>query len=661
MFCDFQPAEDGFQVCSRCYRQIRCSRPAKAQCAGSWLTPPQRRDQVCRHLGEVLRLDDCVGCTGHVQLKIYGCAHPQHAETTLRECRECPDFAGDAGLVDAQPFRVLLKQSYGLGDDVQFSIVLAHLRRLRPEWQVDVEAGNGRSTMYRDLCRRVFNSHDAAVRPVREEYDAVRSVPMIEPDECFFDSPASKPILLLRRLFKLQPIEELCRYQIAVDADDLARACACLARLAPPSGRMALIHYQGYTHRRIKNINEQHVVQLCRRLKAAGVAPIILDFDRTSALVREGVAVGIHGDDPLWGTGGIDASLIAALIRQVALFVGIDSGPGHCAGATDTPSLIYWGKGLHPLHFFDLADNVTHLVRAKHGDDLLGDRGVGLDYFRRRYQHCLYRDAGVMLPELALELLDGGRSPYTWQCDARVRRGGSCFSDSRMLRECTVDDEYQAERLPDDVAVVVDCGAHVGGFSLKAAHRWSAPRIVAVEANPANWELLAMNLGDSAEICRAALWYGDEPLELIDTVAGDSDTGATCVVPAGQPARDDWRQARGVGDYRRSRLVDRVTLEQVCARYGLDHIDVLKVDCEYDGWLAHASLDCLARIRFIVGEYHDRGRFVDLVRERLPAWRCELLRDGDPLGIFRLTNPDPWLPLPDLLSQETGSTGTGRG
>ena len=35
---------------------------------------------------------ECHGCRGKVRLKTYSCLHELHNETTLRECRRCPDY-----------------------------------------------------------------------------------------------------------------------------------------------------------------------------------------------------------------------------------------------------------------------------------------------------------------------------------------------------------------------------------------------------------------------------------------------------------------------------------------------------------------------------------------------------------------------------------------
>jgi hypothetical protein len=105
---------------------------------------------------------------------------------------------------------------------------------------------------------------------------------------------------------------------------------------------------------------------LCEAALSAGCTPLILKWDDRSPLPN-GRAIHCAGRGHwLWdGLGHADAARLAALIAQCRLMIGIDSGPLHLAGATDTPTLGVW-TGMHPIHFYDLAENVTHLVPADH-------------------------------------------------------------------------------------------------------------------------------------------------------------------------------------------------------------------------------------------------------------------------------------------------------
>lgn len=639
---------------------------------------PQRRG-VCRQLGAHVGLRECEGCAGHVRVKVYGCSHPAHVQTTLAECRDCADFVPLEAFAGAcGPRRRLgLRYDYGLGDAVQFAIVLQHLAHYYPDWQVDVVATNAHWSLFRGLCAATWNSHD--VQPDRGQYERFATVPMLEVEGCYHDAPSTKIVRNLREVFRLEPIESLCRYKIFPNPEDHARAETYLRALCSPlpaageaSGvrrfPVVLIHYQGFTHRAAKNIDEQTVGELCRAVRAGGWLPLILDLHAESQLVGRGEVLGIRGDDvTLWHPHGIQGAVITALIQRVALFVGIDSGPGHCAGATDTPSLIYWGKPLHPLHYYDVADNVTHLVRAQHADDVHPvNRDAGLAYFDSRYRYRMYRRAENMLPALALEMLAPlapcgrgvGGEGLTWNLDWRVRAAPDHFRwDTHVVRTCTIEDEYRLGELPDLLCPpraagegpgvrgprILDVGANVGAFAAAAGLRFERPRIACVEPSPLHWpalEATAQLVRERHEadvtLVRGALVSplpaaGEGPgvraaVRQHYELACDAEpgnTGATRVIPS-------------AGEGPGVRIVE---LAEILDELGWETAELLKLDCEGAelDLLERCDLATLARVRWIVGEYHDRERFLAAVRERLePAgWRLELI-DAAPRGIFRL-------------------------
>ncbi len=59
-----------------------------------WITNGSTAPRIdCRHLGTVTGTRDCPSCCrGSVKIKVYSCGHPNHSETTLNECRDCPDY-----------------------------------------------------------------------------------------------------------------------------------------------------------------------------------------------------------------------------------------------------------------------------------------------------------------------------------------------------------------------------------------------------------------------------------------------------------------------------------------------------------------------------------------------------------------------------------------
>jgi hypothetical protein len=76
---------------------------------------------------------------------------------------------------------------------------------------------------------------------------------------------------------------------------------------------------------------------------------------------------------------------------------------------------------------------------------------------------------------------------------------------------------------------------------------------------------------------------------------------------------------------------------------------VLKLDCERSEFSILHGTTMPDRIGVIVGEYHGKEAFMDLVKERFACWGFRILRDGDP-GTFWLVNPAA--PAPPLFALE---------
>ena len=54
---------------------------------------------------------------------------------------------------------MLIKFPHGLGDAVQFTVVLKHLAKAYADWAVDVVSKRGKHTAFRGLCRQIGRAH----------------------------------------------------------------------------------------------------------------------------------------------------------------------------------------------------------------------------------------------------------------------------------------------------------------------------------------------------------------------------------------------------------------------------------------------------------------------------------------------------------------------
>ena len=118
--------------------------------------------------------------------------------------------------------RVLIRFRHGLGDAVQLTVVLQHLRHYYPDWNIEVAAFPGKQTTYAGLCDRFFSLNGRLV--ATDQYDQVFDLDWEECATCFVDWPSTKAERCLTEIFSLTPIPKLCRYTIHPREEAVAKA-----------------------------------------------------------------------------------------------------------------------------------------------------------------------------------------------------------------------------------------------------------------------------------------------------------------------------------------------------------------------------------------------------------------------------------------------------
>lgn len=203
-----------------------------------------------------------------------------------------------------------------------------------------------------------------------------------------------------------------------------------------------------------------------------------------------------------------------------------------------------------------------------------------------------------------------------------VHGGQRGFWDVGIVHEL-IDNMLYHVPLKANVRSVVDVGAHVGLFTALLSRHCPQASFACVEPDPDNFELLRRNVGGFARTIQAACTYQPDPLFF--PTRQHPNTGGGGLTPtadreAGQP-------------------VQAITLEEIMASCNFGELDVLKLDCEGSEFDILQSAECLDRVKLIVGEYHDRERFVELrMGKFLKGWRCDMLNTAGPLGNFLLYN-----------------------
>ncbi len=550
---------------------------------------------------------------------------------------------------------VLIKFNHGLGDAVQLTCVLKHLAKYRPDWNVDVASLVGKHSAHTGICRRVLIQDRDRID--ESQYQQVFDLGWHENYSVTDDSPCTKVCNCLREVFGIKPDPDLLRYDIHVSPDSMRIAGEYLHRIC--NGRKigerypaVVIHYQGNTSAGKKNLAHEDVKLLCQELIRAGYMPVILDWDHRSPLPDQQTIFCPDADTrDLWhNTGTGDAERLAALISQCALMVGVDSGPLHVAGATDTPTLACW-IGHMPVQFFDLCPNVLHLVPENWRAIPPCHNPKAVRFFEKNYRFETFNGFRQALVHHALRML----GPLQERPDEGLEfcsgfwiRKNNFEQDLVIVQDVYSGDAYRTHLLSSNAGpqVIVDIGAHIGCFAKRWHEKNPEARIICVEACPENLPALRANVGDFAEIVPAACTYETEPMALLNAVRPDCEsTGGSVVVPRSELETSNLRQ-EGYKYWNDLRELPTVTLEQLRQRFGFDHIDVLKLDCEGSEYSILGHTPSLDRIRMIVGEYHGHSRWDSFRQERMQGWDYgHMLDGGESGGLFHYANP-VWPPQP---------------
>jgi ADP-heptose:LPS heptosyltransferase len=290
---------------------------------------------------------------------------------------------------------------------VQLSVVLKHLRKYRSDWMVDVRCGRGKHTALIGLCHRVY--HDQEPEST-ESYDETFDLGWWEHYGRFPNCPNSKVTNNMKEVFGLDWDESLGRYQVNVGTDALDRARGYYQSIGAKesNGRfnVLLFHTCGNTSPDKKNLFHWQGKALADFAIHAGRIPVIFDWDHRSPLPDDKTIFCPRsktkiGDRELWGEGwgSGDAEVIAALQTLAEAYIGIDSGPGKVASATETPTLICWMRH-HPIQFHDPAANTTHLVPSDHRRMTpCSDDNRIADFFEKHYRFRTYAGEHGMVSE----------------------------------------------------------------------------------------------------------------------------------------------------------------------------------------------------------------------------------------------------------------------
>jgi FkbM family methyltransferase len=525
--------------------------------------------------------------------------------------------------------KVLLTFNHGLGDACQFTVILRHLRKYRPDWTVDVWSLRGKHSAFHGLCRKSY--HDQEEFP-QEKYDRRFDIFWYENYYGYTDRPNSKITNCLAEVFGIPYDPALGRYQVQIssEAREIARNYLQSIGCQEIGQRFnaVLFHYEGNTSADKKNLSHEQITPMLATVLTAGYVPVILDWDCRSPL-PDGVRIfkpEVRIGD-IWGSFGTgDAERIAALIDASTAFVGIDSGPGKIASSTETPTLICWTR-MHPIQFHDPAPNTLHLVPKTHENISPANKKGVADYFRQNYQHLMYDPASHHGPDgLVANVNDWLEKIMDFTTPENLQGGeykfGFWFPPDKaeqawtIIEDVFIRDSYRTCLRPRVCGeeFVVDIGANIGAFAKLWHGRNPKAKIACVEVHQSLLQPLRANVGEFAQVIPGACHYGFG-LGLLDACGPEGKSiGGSMVCSVDEIDRVTNPE------YKKCPLtVPVLTMGKICDLAGFPRIDILKLDCEGSEFsiLENCNLD---RIGTIFVESHDKARWRNLLGRRFQGW-----------------------------------------
>jgi FkbM family methyltransferase len=206
------------------------------------------------------------------------------------------------------------------------------------------------------------------------------------------------------------------------------------------------------------------------------------------------------------------------------------------------------------------------------------------------------------------------------------------YSDASTLSEIFLEDCYVRRLKLPSSPVVIDIGGFIGDFSLYAAKRLNASRVIVCEPSLRNWTLLLRNISNNRyegriEPINKAITDGRDVMMNIDV-----PDEYQCMVSAYLPGGPGLVAVPGI------------SLGQLLRDCSVDNVDLLKIDCEGGEYaiLESTPSELFRRIRNIVFEYHDFDGIervwtrLENVKQRL---RCEGYSVHTSRGLVHATRP----------------------
>ncbi|MCE0497135.1 MAG: FkbM family methyltransferase [Methylacidiphilales bacterium] len=169
-------------------------------------------------------------------------------------------------------------------------------------------------------------------------------------------------------------------------------------------------------------------------------------------------------------------------------------------------------------------------------------------------------------------------------------------SDIACLEKIFLIKEYQMP-FPTNPQIIVDAGANIGLATLYYSQEYPNAKIIAIEPERSNFNLLKKNCADLPNITlvEGALWNREGTLIIQDPKAEKWKFSVTEPLPTSSSTTEE---------------VQAMTIPGILRQIGTDRIDILKLDIEGSEYelFKNGAEDWLGAVDQIVIELHDRFR-----------------------------------------------------
>lgn len=167
------------------------------------------------------------------------------------------------------------------------------------------------------------------------------------------------------------------------------------------------------------------------------------------------------------------------------------------------------------------------------------------------------------------------------------------MQDLNVAITCFYDKEYDHIRLSNP-KVIIDAGANIGTSAIFFAEKYPNARIIAVEPEKSNFDLLLKNTSNYKNIVaiKAAIWGTNDKRTIQNRFAG----------PVGYTISDTSNKIESTGQE-----INCITIETLMKKHNIETIDLLKMDIEgSEKDVLEKSLGWIDSVDTMTVELHDR-------------------------------------------------------